>query len=96
MIPLDKLKQFFSRRRSAYVTTFRGPEATIVLADLAKFCRANETVFHPEQRVTDALIGRNEVWLRIQQHLKLSDDELLEIYTGEKRRPGPRIVASED
>jgi len=51
-----------------------------VLADLASFCRANETTFHLDQRVTDMLNGRREVYLRIKDHLDLSFDQLWEKY----------------
>lgn len=51
-----------------------------MLSDLAKFCRANDTTFHPDPHIRCQLDGRREVWLRIQNHLKLTDDELFEIY----------------
>jgi len=36
-----------------------------VLADLARFCRANESTFHADPRTHALLEGRREVWLRI-------------------------------
>jgi hypothetical protein len=51
-----------------------------VLADLAKFCRANESTFHTDHAVSDRLDGRREVWLRISQHLHLSTDDLMRLY----------------
>ena len=50
--------------------------AKIVLADLAKFCRAYESCVQPDERMTTLLEGRREVWLRLQEHLQLSEDEL--------------------
>lgn len=82
----EQAKDFLFRRRNAYCKTFLqmdgrpAPYAEEVLADLAKFCRANETCFHSDPRVNDALTGRREVWLRIQQHLNLSDEQLQRIY----------------
>lgn len=72
----DKAKLYLFRRRTAYVKTFDGPVAEEVLADLARFCRAHKPTFHPDPRVAAQLDGRREVWLRIQQHLQLSDDDL--------------------
>lgn len=67
-------------RQQGYKHTF-SPEdrfAKIVLADLARFCRANVSTFHPDQRMSDVLQGRREVWLRICEHLNLSEQELYE------------------
>jgi hypothetical protein len=73
---IDALRKFFSRRRGAYQDVFRGPQAEIVLADLARFCRAHESTFHPDARAHAVAEGRREVWLRIQEHLKLSEVDL--------------------
>ena len=51
-----------------------------VLTDLAKFCRAHETTFNKDDRMHAVLEGRREVWLRIQNYLKLSTDELYQIH----------------
>lgn len=66
----------------AYVQTFDIESAAVktLLKDLEKFCRADSTTFHPDGRVHAALEGRREVWLRIQDHLKLNADELYEKY----------------
>jgi hypothetical protein len=69
-------QRFVAQRRTAYIKTFQTPFAEEVLADLAKFCRANESTFHPDARVHAVAEGRREVWLRIQQHLQMSDEEL--------------------
>jgi hypothetical protein len=53
-----------------------------VLEDLRRFCRANETCFNADPRIHAALEGRREVWLRIQQHLDLTPDQLLKLYSG--------------
>lgn len=60
----------------AYKAVFLGPNGQLVLRDLARFCRANDTVYHPEQRKTDVLIGRHEVWLRLQRFLNLTAHDL--------------------
>lgn len=48
--------------------------------DLAKFCRANKTCWDDDARMHAMLEGRREVWLRIQQHLELTPEELLALY----------------
>jgi hypothetical protein len=73
---IDLARQYISRRRTAYVRVFDGPFGDEVLADLAKFCRANDTAFHADPRVHAALEGRREVFLRIARHLNLTDEQL--------------------
>jgi hypothetical protein len=51
-----------------------------VLRDLAKFCRANESTFAKDPRAHAVLEGRREVWLRIQQYLRLTEDELYQLH----------------
>jgi hypothetical protein len=79
------------KRRHSYQATFRAPAARLVLADLARFCRANDTTFHADDRAHALLEGRREVWLRISQHLHLDADELFHLYSGE-RRPAKGIT----
>lgn len=78
----EKAREVLFRRRTAYQQLFRGPNGQEVLADLAKFCRANDSTFHADPRVHAMLEGRREVWLRIQHHLQLSPDELWRLYSG--------------
>jgi hypothetical protein len=73
---------FLARRRQAYIATFRGPLAEIVLEDLAHFCQAHKSTFHADPRIAASLDGRRDVWLRIQQHLQLSPDQLWNLYDG--------------
>lgn len=81
----NKLLAFIGARQQAYVITFgsrvkRSGAQKAVLADLAKFCRAHTTTWDDNQRKSDVLIGRREVFLRIQEHLQLSTEELAELY----------------
>lgn len=73
---LEQLKRALFGRRWAYVKTFNGADAEVVLADLARFCRANESTYTKDPDLQKHLEGRREVWLRIQRHLNLSPDEL--------------------
>lgn len=67
----------FARQRSYHlVFPHRSEAAKAVLDDLARFCRAEETTFHADARIHAVLEGRREVWLRIQEHLRLSSEEL--------------------
>lgn len=66
------LRDLLIRRHQDYAQTFQGPVPDRVLADLARFCRAGESTFHPDARVHAVLEGRREVWLRIQKYLRLS------------------------
>lgn len=76
----EKAIQFLSSRRRAYRETFDGPLAHVVLADIARFCRAHESTAHENERVSAQLDGRREVWLRIQHHLQLTDEQMWELY----------------
>jgi hypothetical protein len=70
------------KRRHAYRMTFAGPLGQEVLRDLARFCRANESTFHENERAHALAEGRRETWLRIANHLNMSPDELWKLYSG--------------
>ena len=76
----QKARDFLVTRAQAYRKTFTGLFGERVLHDLAKFCRANETTYHSDPRLEGILQGRREVWLRISQHMNLTQDELLSHY----------------
>ena len=77
------MRLFLSKRKFAYQRVFSLDNVYTeqVLKDLAKFCRADKSCFHSDPRLHAVMEGRREVWLRIQQHLKLPDAILWEIYT---------------
>jgi len=85
---LDDAKRLLANRSLAYRRIFRGhgADTDLVLSDLAKFCRASETTYHLDQRMSDVLIGRREVFLRIAHHLELTEHELWGLY-GNQRLP---------
>ena len=76
----QRARAFLRRRGTSYKVTFDSETGRDVLADLARFCRAHESTFDPDARLSAVKQGRHEVWLRIQQHLRLSDDELWSLY----------------
>lgn len=85
MNALRALRDFIRNRRVAYQKTFLvdghiAPYAQEVLHDLALFCRAYESTFHKDPRAHAVLEGRREVWIRIQNHLHLTDDQLLKLH----------------
>lgn len=52
-----------------------------VLADLAKFCRANESTFHADPRIHAVLEGRRETFLRIQRFVTMNAEDILNLQT---------------
>ena len=77
-----KTLDFLRSRKRNYQLAFGSPAGQEVMIDLAQFCRANETCFHADPRLHAVAEGRREVWLRIQQHLNLSSEQLVSIFGG--------------
>ena len=75
---------FLRSRKVNYQLVFKSPAGEAVLVDLAKFCRAGASTFDPDPRIHAVLEGRREVWLRIQNHLNLTPDQLYKVF-GDKR-----------
>lgn len=77
----QEAKQIILDRQVAYRTLFLAPGAKALVDDLKAFCRATEScVDLRSDRLTHVLEGRREVWIRIERHLTLSPDELLDYY----------------
>ena len=72
------------QRKLSYQQILESPAGQNILNDLAKFCRAHDSTFHPDPRVAAMLDGRREVWLRLQHHLKLDLDTLWGLYGSSK------------
>lgn len=85
-----RAQEFLMVRRTQYIRVFdfENSNAQAVLQDLAKFCRASESTFHPDPRIEGRLDGRREVWLRIQHHLQLTPDQLWKLYSGSQPPAG--------
>ncbi len=69
-------------RIGAYMRMFKEgtpsrADRELVLADIEMFCRYNQSVFTDSERLTNLLLGRQEVALRIHEHLRMSVDEML-------------------
>lgn len=74
--------EFLRGRKRDYQQCFLTPAGARVLTDLAQFCRADKSCFHADARLHAVLEGRREVWLRIQQHLQLTPEQLAQLYSG--------------
>jgi hypothetical protein len=79
---VSRVFKFIGQRSYAYKWAFRKEEAAaqLVLRDLAKFCRAHRSTYHSDPRMQAVLEGRREVWLRIQEFLNLSDQQLFDLH----------------
>lgn len=89
------IQLFLARRRTAYVKSFEGAFGDEVIRDLERFCRASESTFHPDARVHALLEGRREVFLRILDHLKLSDEQLLAKYASANVSKSPEGITND-
>ncbi len=89
----EKLTEILSDRQRAYMLALKTDAGAAILADLAPFCRANETCVVPGDRDrTYVLEGRREVWLRIRAHLDLNNDQLIQYFT----RPATGAISHDD
>lgn len=83
--PTRAARDLLDERRRAYRRTFgqrKGARGWAVLLDLARYCRAHRSTFDPDPIKAATLNGRREVWLRIQNHLRLDEDALWALYDG--------------
>jgi hypothetical protein len=77
----DMRSRIMARRRDSYRLTFgmaenRTAAQEHVVGDLARFCRADRSCFETDPRAHALAEGRREVWLRINQMLQLSDEQI--------------------
>lgn len=75
-------------RQSVYTET--------VLKDLAKFCRAHQTTFLPDPRAHAVLEGRREVWLKIQEYLQMTPEEIYKLHTIKEINPRGDVGSSRE
>lgn len=73
----EQARTLLRDRQVSYQHALGGAPGQAVLEDLAWFCRADQTTFHPDPRVHALMEGRREVWLRIKEHLDLDLEDLL-------------------
>lgn len=84
--PVQRAQDFLIGRSGAYQRVFdvEDQDIRIILEDLALFCRAHTSTANSNPHVASRLDGRREVWLRIQQHLRLDNESLWRLYDGRK------------
>jgi hypothetical protein len=75
-----RIKAFAFRKRY-YQVCFGTPAGQFVLEDLLPFCRATESCYHDDPRLHAVLEGRREVWLRIQNYMGLTPEQLMVLYS---------------
>jgi hypothetical protein len=80
---IEATRNFLFRRQTAYRATFHSATGEEVLADLSRFCRAGKSTFSVDPSIAARLDGRREVWLRIQDHLQLTQEQLWKLQNGE-------------
>lgn len=78
-------KHFLEARQGAYRRVFAGNAATqadvqLVVEDLRRFCYGDTSAFDVDDRVHCVKTGRQEVWIRVQDHLRLDLDALFNKY----------------
>lgn len=80
----QRARAYLTGRTVAYNHVFdrKSQFTPIVLADLARFCRAHVSTAGRDAHEAARLDGRREVWLRIQQHLNLSPETLWLLFDG--------------
>lgn len=80
---IEAVRRLVATRSFAYKFVLKKDEryVKLILLDLAKFCRAHESTFHADPRMHAVLEGRKEVWLRIQNFLNLSEQELFDLHS---------------
>lgn len=86
---------FLRDRKTAYLLKFGAKDGAtrLIMKDLAKFCRWQEGAFHANPRITDRLLGRQDVLRRINEHLGLSDTQLMALYNSS---PVPDLIQEDD
>lgn len=83
------MAQRLERRQQAYrrmFTNLNPEDLEIVANDLKWFCMGDSAVFHENDRIHALLTGRQEVWMRMQDHIRLDFAELVSKYI----RPQPK------
>lgn len=85
----EQLKQDYLNKMRAYKSVFEGDSGEKVLADLAKFCRADMTTFEPDDnsgRISAFREGRREVYLRIKKFMEISEADIDRFNFGDNKK----------
>lgn len=71
-------------RQRAYKQAFGGESGKEVLKDLAVFCGSQRSSYSSDALEMAFREGRREVFLRIQQHINISEDDIWKLYQREE------------
>lgn len=82
MSDADRALAYALERKRSYQQACGSETTALMMADLARFCRADRTCFDIDARKHALAEGRREVWLRIQEHLTLTPEQLVVLYGG--------------
>ena len=88
MSDAERALAYVLERKRAYQQACGSETTALFMADLASFCRADRTCFNADARLHALAEGRREVWLRIQEHLTLTPEHLVERYGGPTKPQG--------
>lgn len=83
MIPtMRNTLAFLGLRKKSYQSIFgeSGAASSEAMKDFARFCYAFKSTAGPDPYLTATLNGRREAWLRICEHLHISEEELTRLY----------------
>ena len=72
--------QLLLARGRFYREKFPHPTHDPVLMDLARYCYAAKSTFHKDRDEHCIREGRKQVWLRIQEQLRLSPEQMFVLY----------------
>ena len=86
---------FLRDRKTAYQLKFGAKDGAtrLIMKDLAQFCHWQQGAFHTNPRITDRLLGRQDVLRRINEHLGLTDRQLFALYNGS---PIPDLIEEDN
>lgn len=82
MTPYQRVVATLAERKKGYESI-----PVEALIDLATFCHAFESCFHPDPRIHAQIEGRREVWVRITHYLELTPHQLAAVIHGLKSEP---------
>ena len=78
---IESARQYLFGRKKAYEIAFDidSPSGRLVLSDLASYCFYDKSTFDVDPRVSALYEGRRSVFLRIMEHINLSQEELAKL-----------------
>lgn len=74
------------KKRRAYQQVFEGPHGEEVLKDLAEFCGMHRDCFNQCPYTMAHNTGVRKAFLRIQNMLNVTDDQIWEIFENERKQ----------